>query len=53
MLQIDLEHKADIAMLESIVRSQMQQKHLLEYDIENLKPGLRKLAPNCLKKSML
>ncbi|XP_076666446.1 cilia- and flagella-associated protein 44 isoform X2 [Andrena cerasifolii] len=52
MLQIDLEHKADIAMLESIVRSQMQQKHLLEYDIENLKPGLRKLAPICLKKSM-
>ncbi|XP_076637400.1 cilia- and flagella-associated protein 44 isoform X1 [Colletes latitarsis] len=53
MLQTELEHKANITMLESILHSQMQQKQMLQYDVENLKTGPKKLLPICLKKSML
>lgn len=53
MLQVELEHMADIATLESILHSQMQQKHLLQSDIENLRTGSRKLPPSCFKENIL
>ncbi|XP_017757877.1 PREDICTED: uncharacterized protein LOC108549132 [Eufriesea mexicana] len=51
MLQIELEHKADIAALENILYNQVQQKHMLQYDIENLKTGSRKLPAICLNQN--
>ncbi|XP_076234530.1 cilia- and flagella-associated protein 44 isoform X2 [Calliopsis andreniformis] len=53
MLQVELEHMADIATLESILHSQIQQKHLLQCDIENLRTGSKKLPSRCLKENML
>ncbi|CAK9822070.1 Cilia- and flagella-associated protein 44 [Anthophora retusa] len=50
MLQIELEHKADIIALENVLYNQMQQKLALQHDIESLKTGMRKLPPVCLKK---
>lgn len=51
MLQAEFEHEANIATLESILHSQIQQKHLLQYDVDNLKTAPRKLLPICFKKS--
>ncbi|XP_029043385.1 cilia- and flagella-associated protein 44 isoform X1 [Osmia bicornis bicornis] len=53
MVQTELEYKADINMLENILDHQMQQKKLLQYDIENLKTGGRKLPPICMKDDVL
>lgn len=53
MVQTELEYKADINMLEKILHHQMQQKKLLQHDIENLKTGGRKLPPICMKDNVL
>ncbi|XP_053983869.1 cilia- and flagella-associated protein 44 [Hylaeus volcanicus] len=52
MLQIELEHEANITALESILQSQIQQKRLLQYDVENLKTGPRRSLSMCLKESV-
>ncbi|XP_076749592.1 cilia- and flagella-associated protein 44 [Xylocopa sonorina] len=43
MLQTEIEHTTDIAVLEDILYNKIQQKHILQRDIDNLKSGLRKL----------
>ncbi|XP_050598029.1 uncharacterized protein LOC126926010 [Bombus affinis] len=48
MLQIEHEHKVDIVALENILYNQIQQKHILQYDIESLKTGSKKLSSICL-----
>lgn len=50
MLQVEHEHKADIVALENILYNQIQQKHMLQYDIESLKTGSKKLPEICLNK---
>ncbi|XP_015431042.1 PREDICTED: uncharacterized protein LOC107187452 [Dufourea novaeangliae] len=52
MLQVELQHEADIATLESILHSQIQQKHLLQYDVRSLRNEPKKLIPDCLKEDM-
>lgn len=49
MLEAELEHKADIAALENILHNQIEQKYMLQHDIERLKTGPRKLPALCLK----
>ncbi|XP_026674087.1 uncharacterized protein LOC108630687 isoform X2 [Ceratina calcarata] len=53
MVQIEMEHKADIAVLQNILYDKMQQKQMLQYDIQSLKTGgkARKLPPICLEQS--
>ncbi|XP_043512128.1 cilia- and flagella-associated protein 44 isoform X2 [Frieseomelitta varia] len=51
MLQIEHEHKADIVALENILYNQIQQKHMLQYDIESLKTGSKKLPEICLNQN--
>ncbi|XP_076298900.1 cilia- and flagella-associated protein 44 isoform X2 [Lasioglossum baleicum] len=53
MLKVELQHKADISVLESILHSQMQQKQLLQYDVENLRKGPKKSLSSCFKENML
>nr|XP_012143309.1 PREDICTED: flagellar attachment zone protein 1 isoform X2 [Megachile rotundata] len=53
MLQIELDYKTDITKLENILYNQMQQKYLLQRDIENLKTGSKKLPSLCLKDSKI
>ncbi|XP_068986815.1 cilia- and flagella-associated protein 44 isoform X3 [Bombus flavifrons] len=48
MLQIEHEHKIDIVALENILYNQIQQKHILQNDIENLKTGSKTLSSICL-----
>ncbi|XP_060830801.1 uncharacterized protein LOC132915125 [Bombus pascuorum] len=48
MLQIEHEHKVDIVALENILYNQIQQKHILQYDIESLKTRSKKLSSICL-----
>ncbi|KAK1137227.1 hypothetical protein K0M31_001748 [Melipona bicolor] len=52
MLQVEHEHKADIVTLESILYNQIQQKHMLQYDIESLKTGSKKLPEICLNQNI-
>lgn len=52
MLEIELEHKTDLITLENILHNQIQQKHILQNDIENLKIGSRKLFSNCLNQNI-
>lgn len=52
MLEIELEHKTDLITLENILHNQIQQKHILQNDIENLKVGSRKLFSNCLNQNI-
>ncbi|XP_076652358.1 cilia- and flagella-associated protein 44 isoform X2 [Halictus rubicundus] len=53
MLKVELQHKTDISVLENILHSQMQQKQLLQYDVENLQKGPKKSLPSCFKENML
>lgn len=48
MLQIEHEHKVDIVALENILYNQIQQKYILQYDIESLKTGSKKVSSICL-----
>ncbi|CAL7949001.1 unnamed protein product [Xylocopa violacea] len=47
MLQTEVEHTTDIAVLENILYNKIQQKHILQRDIDSLKTGLRKLPATC------
>ncbi|XP_076222298.1 cilia- and flagella-associated protein 44 [Nomia melanderi] len=53
MLQVELQHQADIAALESILHSQVQQKHLLQYDVGNLRNRPKKLLHTSVKENVL
>nr|XP_033337675.1 cilia- and flagella-associated protein 44 [Megalopta genalis] len=53
MLKVELQHQTDISILERVLHNQMQQKHLLQYDVENLRNGPKKLLSSCLKENIL